>query len=359
MHQLDGATAPTCLDNVTVFEVTTFLLKFTDVMNRQSSTQQTSHVRDAVGDNESGGPSYWIQKLSESEYRTLSWKTVCSHCLIPCRISCGPPLSCMAGSDGVWTCIECAEIVETRWKCPREYPLFRCGLVAEGAQPERYRMFANYGELSGSCTTVETTGPDSSNVTIQPAHEIPLNESDTQSNRINKMPAANSKKGNTSCTSVIDDGELIVPTKTPKQKLLELMAYMKLKDAAGKKRSENYEDTGVSSDFPPSVRLKLTYPTVETPRINGIIEQTAPGGQLADSDTRSTGVITPKAAAAAAVAALDDDKRSETYTYIGPSKDCPPSVQLADSDTHVTRLITPKAAAAAAVEALDDSDDWL
>jgi hypothetical protein len=36
VHQIDGATAPTCLDNVTVFEVTTFVLKFTDVMMNQA-----------------------------------------------------------------------------------------------------------------------------------------------------------------------------------------------------------------------------------------------------------------------------------------------------------------------------------
>ena len=60
-------------------------------------------------------------------------------------------------------------------------------------------------------------------------------------------------------------------TKTPDQKVLELKAYMNMKGAASKKRSEASDDTvvfGPPSYRLPSVRQKITCTDEETPRLN-------------------------------------------------------------------------------------------
>jgi hypothetical protein len=85
----------------------------------------------------------WLTSLSVRKYKTLVYKTRCSHCFIPFRISTGPPLSSKRGLSGAWTCSECAEDVVTGRLCSREYPLYQCGVVGKGEKPERFRMYVD------------------------------------------------------------------------------------------------------------------------------------------------------------------------------------------------------------------------
>jgi hypothetical protein len=59
----------------------------------------------------------WLRNLSRDEYRRLVRQTKCEHCKVPWRISFGPPLSCKGDLEGQWTCLECAEMVETGYYC--------------------------------------------------------------------------------------------------------------------------------------------------------------------------------------------------------------------------------------------------
>jgi hypothetical protein len=83
---------------------------------------------------------------NKDEYRRLVRQTKCEHCKVPWRISFGPPLSCKGDLEGQWTCLECAEMVETGYYCTMGGPLYVFGTVVPSTQTDRINMFTDYEE---------------------------------------------------------------------------------------------------------------------------------------------------------------------------------------------------------------------